>query len=85
MADEVTDSSNWEQLGITVRYMEKNEPVERLIKCVKGTNISGEAIADLIKKCLTSIGLDTGKCRCHYDGAGNMAGKQHGWEGERCS
>ena len=78
VADEGTDSSNWEQLGVIVRYMEKNEPLERLIEYVKCTNISWEAIADLIG-CLTGIGLSTDKCHCQaYDGAGNMAGKEKG-------
>jgi hypothetical protein len=29
--DEVTDSSNWEQLGIVLRYTINNQPVERLL------------------------------------------------------
>ena len=28
-ADEVTDSSNWEQLGIVLRYVKGNKPMER--------------------------------------------------------
>ena len=38
MADEVTDVSNWEQLGVLVRYLKDSEPVERLLfftKCEK--------------------------------------------------
>ena len=31
-ADEVTDSSNWEQLGIVLRYVKEFTPVERLFK-----------------------------------------------------
>ena len=28
-ADKVTDTSNWEQLGLVVRYMKNGKPVER--------------------------------------------------------
>lgn len=30
-ADEVTDTSNWEQLGLVVRYVYNGEPLERLV------------------------------------------------------
>ena len=33
-ADEVTDVSNWEQLGIILRYVSDGEPVERLIEFI---------------------------------------------------
>lgn len=33
-ADEVTDVSNWEQLGIVIRYVKDNEIVERLVSFV---------------------------------------------------
>ena len=79
IADEVTDSSNWEQLGVIVRYLKDNEPQERLIEYVKCENIAGATIADLIIQRLSNIGLDLSKCRCQtYDGAGNMAGKEKG-------
>ena len=32
IADEVTDSSNWEQLGIVLRYPKDNAPAERLLE-----------------------------------------------------
>ena len=79
IADEVTDSSNWEQLGIVVRYVKDNMPVERLLEYVKCEGITGEEIALEIINCLSNVGLDTDKCRCQtYDGAGNMAGKERG-------
>lgn len=79
IADKVTDCSNWEQLGIVLRYVKDNAPVERLLEYVKCDGITGEEIAEEIIQCLSKVGLDTDKCRCQtYDGAGNMAGKQKG-------
>ena len=79
MADEVTDSANWEQLGIVVRYVKDNKPIERLLEYVKCDNIRGETIAELIITSIRKVGLDTDYCRAQtYDGAGNMAGKQKG-------
>lgn len=78
-ADEVTDSANWAQLGIVVRYVRDNAPVERLLEYVKCGNIRGETIANLIIECLEKIKLNPKNCRSQtYDGAGNMAGKQKG-------
>lgn len=44
--DEVTDSSNWEQLGIVLRYTVDNKPVERLLEFVQCDQITGEAICN---------------------------------------
>lgn len=79
IADEVTDCSNWEQLGVVVRYLKNDEPIERLVEYIKCENIRGETIAQHIIDCVTKLGLDVNKCRSQtYDGAGNMAGKQKG-------
>ena len=79
VADEVTDSANWEQLAIVVQYVKDDRPVERLLECVKCPNICGATIADLIIKALNEVGQNMKKCRAQtYYGAGNMAGKQQG-------
>ena len=79
IADEVTDISNWEHLGIVLRYVRNNAPVERLLGYVNCAGITGEEIAERIIHFLSQVGLDTDRCRCQtYDGAGNMAGKQKG-------
>ena len=57
VADEVTDSSNWEQLGIIVPYIQNSEPVEKLVEYVKCSRIT-EDIAELIIESLTNLGLD---------------------------
>lgn len=77
--DEVTDSSNWEQLGIILRYTVDNKPVERLLEFVQCDQITGDAICNNIVKSLTEAGLDIQFCRSQtMDGAGNMSGKQAG-------
>ena len=47
-ADEVTDSSNWEQLGIVLRYVKDSVAVEKLIEYVKCHKIKGNTIAKLL-------------------------------------
>mgnify|MGYP000751363744 FL=1 len=77
--DEVTDSSNWEQLGLVVRYTQNNKPIERLLEFVSCEEITGEAICNNVVSCLTKLGLNIQNCRSQtMDGAGNMAGKHSG-------
>ena len=45
IADEITDSSNWKQLGIVLRYVKDNEPLDKLLEYVKCEGIAGEEIA----------------------------------------
>ncbi len=44
MADEVTDVSDWEQLGIVVRYTKNNTVVKRLLQFEQCTKITGEEL-----------------------------------------
>ena len=44
MADEVTDTSNWEQLGLVLCYVKNGHPEERFLEFVMCENITGEAI-----------------------------------------
>ena len=77
--DEVTDVSNYEQLGIVIRYVKEYKPVERLLEFVPCENISGKDLCENIIKSQQSCGLDIRFCRTMtMDGAGNMAGKQAG-------
>ena len=48
-ADEVTDTSGWEQLGLALRYVKNNEPVERVVNYIACESVSG---ADICKKYL---------------------------------
>ena len=62
-ADEVTDVSNWEQLGLVVRYLESREkPVERLM-AFNQCAITGEALLKTVLQCLEELGLDPKNCR----------------------
>lgn len=73
MADEVTNVSNWEQLGVLVRYLKDSEAS---FLCVK---ITGAALCDEIIAGLKELGLDPSNCRSQrIDGVGNMAGVQNG-------
>ena len=41
-ADEITDVSNWEQLGIVMRYVKGTEIVERLVSFIDCESTTGE-------------------------------------------
>ncbi len=82
IADEVTDSSNKEQLAIVLRYVDPDdlhirEDLVEFVECDAG--VTGRAVATKITGCIESSGLDLTKIRGQaYDGAGNMAGKVKG-------
>lgn len=78
--DEVTDISNWEQLGIVLRYTRNSKPVERLFEFVQCVGTSGKEICDNVIKSLSSAGIDVRCCRSQTkDGAANMSGKYNGF------
>lgn len=77
--DEVTDASNWEQLGVVIRYVVNGKPIERLIEFIECEEITGMAICESIISCMNEVGLDPNYCRSQtMDGAGNMSGKHSG-------
>ena len=82
VADEVTDSSNKEQLALALRYVDHGnlqirEDLVEFIEC--DTGVTGRAIAEKITGFIQLSGLDPTKLRGQaYDGAGNMAGKTNG-------
>ncbi|XP_071835292.1 52 kDa repressor of the inhibitor of the protein kinase-like [Apostichopus japonicus] len=78
-ADEVTDVSNKEQLGLVLRYLVNDKPVERIVEFIECENITGLALAKQILDKIDGIGLSMNECRSQsYDGAGNMAGLRRG-------
>ena len=79
VVDEVTDSANWDHLGIVVWYVKDDRPIKRLLEYVKSLYICGTTIADLIIKAVNEMGLNIKTCRAQtYDGAGNKARKYQG-------
>ena len=75
MVDEVTDTSNKEQLGLVLRYTIGNNVVERLYEYVDCKSITGESVCREIVSILESAQHSVSDCRSQtYDGAGNMAG-----------
>ena len=77
--DEVTDASNWEQLGLFIRYVTNDKPTERLLESIDCEEVTGEAICDSIIIRLNEIGLYPNYCRSQtMDGEANMAGKYSG-------
>ena len=79
LADEVTDISNHEQLGLVLRYLTNGQPIERLIEYIECESITGEALCDEIKNTLLRLTLrleDT--VSQTYDGAANFSGHVKG-------
>ena len=79
LADEVTDISNHEQLGLVLRYLKNGQPIERLIEYIECESITGEALCDDIKNTLLRLTLrleDT--VSQTYDGAANFSGHVKG-------
>lgn len=77
ICDECTDSSNKEQLSISMRYV-ANEEIQESFLGVFELN-EGEAIAALIESALAECHLDCMKMRGQaYDGASSMSGRYNG-------
>ena len=75
LAEGVPDVTDWDQLGLVLRFEKDGMPVEKLIEFIPCDSIKGEAISDKIKECLRELSLDPDDCRAQgYDGAINMAG-----------
>ena len=78
--DEVRDSSNWEQLGLVIRYVKDHIPCEKLLEFIPCEATTSEALCQSAVKCLIDSGLDIKLCRSQtLHGAGNMAGKHAGF------
>ena len=77
MADEVTDSSNREQVVICLRWVDENlEPHEDFIGLYKIDSTAADVIVKVLKDTLLCfINQCRGQC---YDGASNMSGRRSG-------
>ena len=79
IADEVTNTSNLEQLPICLRYVFDSKIKEVFIDFVAVERITGKVLAEAIINCLTNWGLSLrdlrGQC---YDGSANMSGARSG-------
>lgn len=80
LADEATDSGNWEQLSFVLRFVDaENKIHEDFLQFLPCDSITGEALSQQILQCLQDWGLEVGDIRGQgYDGAANMAGKFKG-------
>lgn len=80
LADEASDSSNWEQLVIVLRYVDsENQIKEDFLGFVQCEDTTGSTLADKIVQSLQQWGLEVENIRGQgYDGAANMAGKHKG-------
>ena len=82
IADEVTDCSNREQLGLVLRYVDPDnccirEDLVTFLNCDSG--ITGDVLAEKMITFIQTHGLVPTKLRGQaYDGAGNMSGKTKG-------
>ena len=74
-ADEVTDVSNSEQLGLVLHYIKDGKPIERLIEYIECGSITGAALCEDIKRTLLklNLGLEDTVSQT-YDGAANFSG-----------
>ena len=61
--DEVTDVSEWEQLGIVVRCVGHCQATEKLLQLIQCDNIKGASIAEFIINALNNAGLNPQMCR----------------------
>jgi len=80
LADEATDSGNWEQLAVVLRFVDDKEEVhEDFLEFVECRATTGEYLAGKLLDCLNKWQLDVADIRGQgYDGAANMAGKIKG-------
>ena len=80
MADEVTDSSNKEQLVICLRSVDDNfQPSDDIIGLHHVESIKADVLVACLKDAMLRIKLSISKCRAQcYDGASNMCGVRNG-------
>ena len=84
-ADEVTDVSNWEELGTIARYVKDCQPIESLLEFVPCEDIKGKSIFNYLVEALQGSGLDSNMCRSQTsDSAGNILGKRNGNAAQFC-
>ena len=79
IADEVTDTSNKEQLSLCLRYVLEDKVKEAFVGFIEVERITGKILAENILQALTSwdLRLENIRGQC-YDGASNMSGARAG-------
>jgi len=78
-ADEVSDVSGWEQLGVVLRFVKSNKAEEKFIAFRSCASVTGEAVCKELVDLLRDVALPLADCRGQgYDGGGNMAGQHRG-------
>ena len=80
MADEVTDSSNKEQVVVCLCWVDHDLVThEELVGLYTVDNITSETLVNSLKDVLLTVGLSVQNCRGQcYDGANNMVGSKSG-------
>ena len=82
--DSTPDLSHIDQLTVIIRYVSIDDgfPIERFLTFLEQENHSGEHMANMVFKYLTSeCDIDFAKCRGQsYDNAANMSGKYNGMQ-----
>ena len=64
-----------DQLSVTVRYVNKGEPIERFLTFIKLESHTGIGLSNALLEFLEKNNIDIGNCRVQtYDNASNMSG-----------
>ena len=80
-ADEVTDMSNKEQMGLILRYVKDGKPIERPVQYIMCESITGAALCDDIQQSLRNLQLNLHNTVSQiYDEAANLSGHIKGCE-----
>ena len=80
MADEVTNSSNREQVVVCLRWVDQHfEPHEEFVGLHMVDTVASDRITTVLKDILLRMNLNLSNCRGQcYDGASNMSGRRSG-------
>ncbi|KAL7305524.1 hypothetical protein TKK_0002260 [Trichogramma kaykai] len=79
--DSTQDITSKDQCSIILRYLNTDQPSERLLGVVQCTDSSGESIKNLVIKERVSNNIDFKKCiGSSTDGASNMRGEYKGFQ-----
>ena len=86
MADQVTDSSNKEQVVVFRRVDHQFEAHEEFIGLYQVDSIKSSSIVEVMKDSVLRLNLAMAKCRGQcYDGAANMAGIRNVVTAQMCA
>ena len=79
IADQVKDTSNREQLSVSLRFVEANIVKEIFVAFITVDRITGVSLAEAILTWLAKVGLSQSDIRGQcYDGASNISGSRSG-------